>query len=231
MAATPDRCRARGSPWGTTRPNASITPASGATAPVMILTSVDLPAAFSPTRPCTSPASRSKSTSRRARTPGYAFWIPCARSTTCGITTSATLPGSARVSVTWPTPPPAVGCGRRCGCAEEALVIRVEAARVGLGDVEGPEPGHLGHVGLVDVAVHRLALQSHDQRDRRVVGLLERQEDLRVVPGPLLDPLDAGLRCPGGVDAHLLARCLARGHDRRLRSPGHVVPRRDDEIE
>src|SRR2546428_2373618 len=43
-------------------------PASGAWAPVMILTRVLLPAPFSPTSACTSPAWTSKSTPRSART-------------------------------------------------------------------------------------------------------------------------------------------------------------------
>src|ERR1700680_4327271 len=48
----------------------------------MIWASVDSPAPFSPTRPCTSPARRSKSTSCRALTPGNDLWMPCARSAT-----------------------------------------------------------------------------------------------------------------------------------------------------
>src|SRR5580704_1240025 len=48
-----------------------ISPLSGWTAPVMTLMSVDLPAPFSPTIACTSPARSSNETSSSARTPGY----------------------------------------------------------------------------------------------------------------------------------------------------------------
>src|SRR6266852_4776356 len=50
-------------------PPTAIAPESGVSAPVMILTSVDLPAPFSPTSAWTSPGARSKDTRRSA-------WIP-----------------------------------------------------------------------------------------------------------------------------------------------------------
>src|SRR6476619_4484593 len=46
-------------------------PASGATAPVITLIMVLLPAPFSPTSACTSPAWRSNDTPCKARTPSY----------------------------------------------------------------------------------------------------------------------------------------------------------------
>src|SRR5512133_2190335 len=51
-------------------------PASGAWTPEMILTSVDLPDPFSPTRQCTSPTSSVRSTSRSACTPPKRFDMP-----------------------------------------------------------------------------------------------------------------------------------------------------------
>src|ERR687889_2465728 len=81
-----------GSMCATRRPATSIVPASGATAPVMILISVDLPAPFSPTSACTSPAHRSKDTPRSARTPAYDLVIDSARrSTRAGCIGSALL--------------------------------------------------------------------------------------------------------------------------------------------
>jgi hypothetical protein len=50
-------------------PSISTVPSSATSAPDTILISVDLPAPFSPTRACTSPARTSKSTPRSARTP------------------------------------------------------------------------------------------------------------------------------------------------------------------
>src|SRR6185436_13061118 len=134
----------------------------------MILTSVDLPEPFSPTRPCTSPARRSKSTSCSARTPGNDLWMPSARSA-----------GPVLASLKSAAPPP--------------LVVRPELGGVFLRDVDRPQLRHRRHLGLVHVGVHRLALKSHHQRDRGVIGLLERQEDRCLVPRALLDPLHADL--------------------------------------
>ena len=62
-----------GSARPTTSPPTTRRPESGAWAPVMILTSVLLPAPFSPTRAWTSPARRVRETSRRACTPANDF--------------------------------------------------------------------------------------------------------------------------------------------------------------
>src|SRR5258707_15588238 len=51
-------------------------PGSGDSTPEMILTRVDLPEPFSPTRQCTSPASSVRSTSRSACTPPKRFEMP-----------------------------------------------------------------------------------------------------------------------------------------------------------
>ena len=64
------RSRAASGPWAASgAPSIASVPESGWTAPVRILISVDLPAPFSPTMACTSPARRSSDTSRRACTP------------------------------------------------------------------------------------------------------------------------------------------------------------------
>src|SRR6185436_13468802 len=69
MAAIPSERARAGVMWGTARPPTVSVPASGCSAPVMILISVDFPAPFSPTSACTSPACRSNDTPRRALTP------------------------------------------------------------------------------------------------------------------------------------------------------------------
>ena len=77
-----------------TWPRMSTVPASGVSAPLMILISVDLPAPFSPTRPCTSPASRSNDTPFSAWTPANVLTIPVTERSRAG-------PGrSARARVT-----------------------------------------------------------------------------------------------------------------------------------
>ena len=58
MAAIPSERASAGVMCGTARPATASVPASGCSAPVMILISVDLPAPFSPTSACTSPASQ-----------------------------------------------------------------------------------------------------------------------------------------------------------------------------
>src|SRR6266542_1822263 len=58
-----------GSRCGTSRPATAMVPASGVSAPVTILMNVDLPAPFSPTSACTSPACRSNDTRFSARSP------------------------------------------------------------------------------------------------------------------------------------------------------------------
>src|SRR4051812_31207504 len=62
-------------------PSISIEPRSADSAPAMILMRVDLPAPFSPTIACTSPACRSRFTPRSACTPPYRFSTPLSRRT------------------------------------------------------------------------------------------------------------------------------------------------------
>src|SRR5436190_6149221 len=69
MAAMPSARASAGVMCGTSRPATVSRPASGRSAPVMILISVDLPAPFSLTIACTSPACRSNETWRSALTP------------------------------------------------------------------------------------------------------------------------------------------------------------------
>src|SRR5438067_10846287 len=71
-------------------PSRTRRPASGRWTPARIFTSVDLPAPFSPTRPCTSPAKSAMSPSSRACTAPKLF-SACSRTST----------GSGSVVVTW----------------------------------------------------------------------------------------------------------------------------------
>ena len=57
-------------------PSSASVPASGGWTPAMILASVDLPAPFSPTSPCTRPAAIEKSTPRNALTAAKLFTTP-----------------------------------------------------------------------------------------------------------------------------------------------------------
>src|ERR1019366_4732460 len=66
----PRSCAASGVSRALGRPPNSIVPASGLYAPERILSRVDLPAPFSPSRPCASPGATSSDTSSRASTPG-----------------------------------------------------------------------------------------------------------------------------------------------------------------
>src|SRR5438093_153637 len=73
-------------------------PPSGRWTPARILTSVDLPAPFSPTRPCTSPPNSSISPSSSAWTAPKLFWA-CSRESTgpeCGVVTIVAWRGAAR---------------------------------------------------------------------------------------------------------------------------------------
>src|SRR5438105_11730517 len=79
MAAMPSARESAGCMRGTARPETPNDPESGATAPVMILMSVDLPAPFSPTSAWTSPCRRSNDTPRSARTPENDFVMETAR--------------------------------------------------------------------------------------------------------------------------------------------------------
>src|SRR5919204_1995220 len=62
-------------------PSTTSRPASGLWTPARILTSVDFPAPFSPTRPCTSPPNRSMTPSSSAWTAPKLFWA-CSREST-----------------------------------------------------------------------------------------------------------------------------------------------------
>src|SRR5215471_94343 len=77
MTAMPRSSAAFGDVNRTGLSSMSISPESAWIAPARILTSVDLPAPFSPTSACTSPARTSKSTPESAWTPGYDFDTPC----------------------------------------------------------------------------------------------------------------------------------------------------------
>src|SRR6185503_17915106 len=80
MTAIPSERARAGVMCGTARPATVSVPASGRSAPVMILMSVDLPAPFSPTSAWTSPGRRSNDTPRSARTPSKDFEMPAAES-------------------------------------------------------------------------------------------------------------------------------------------------------
>jgi hypothetical protein len=69
MATKPSRCAASGSPIRRGSPSTTMSPASGWTTPVRILTRVDLPAPFSPTSACTVAFSIGKLTSDTAWAP------------------------------------------------------------------------------------------------------------------------------------------------------------------
>ncbi len=60
----------------TSRPCQSMRPPSRSSMPATIFISVDLPAPFSPSRRCTSPASTERFPSERAVTPPNLFWMP-----------------------------------------------------------------------------------------------------------------------------------------------------------
>src|SRR5438477_2460006 len=65
----PSACASGGVSAAIDAPPTESDPASGDSAPLRILMSVELPAPFSPTIACTSPACRSNETSRSARAP------------------------------------------------------------------------------------------------------------------------------------------------------------------
>src|SRR3989338_1321583 len=76
MVAIPQASLARGDPVGSGAPAKRMSPASGITAPLRILSRVDLPAPFSPTSACTSPGRTSRSTAASACTPPYRLLTP-----------------------------------------------------------------------------------------------------------------------------------------------------------
>src|SRR3954470_10268534 len=73
---TPRARALRGASMRTSLPPTRIEPASGCVIPDRTLISVDLPAPFSPSRQCTSPARIARWMSSFATTPGNAFVIP-----------------------------------------------------------------------------------------------------------------------------------------------------------
>src|SRR3712207_4132445 len=76
----PKACAACGPGSVTGVPSSTMLPESGARAPERILSSVLLPAPFSPSRAWISPRATSRSTSRSACTPGKPLLIPAMRS-------------------------------------------------------------------------------------------------------------------------------------------------------
>src|SRR5262245_29449221 len=87
----PASCACAGLPKDTGTPARRISPASGVCTPVRALTSVDLPAPFSPSNACTSPGNSRKSTSANAFTPGNVTVMPL-MSTTGSSLTNSVLP-------------------------------------------------------------------------------------------------------------------------------------------
>src|SRR5437016_3408644 len=79
----PDLCAEPGVNLATCSPAIWICPLSGWCAPVMILMRVDLPAPFSPTKACTSPARSSKETPLSACTApkDLVIWLSCSSGT------------------------------------------------------------------------------------------------------------------------------------------------------
>jgi len=69
----------------TSRPSSSMCPELSVTTPASTLDSVDLPAPFSPSKACTSPRRRLKSTSSIAGTPAYFFVAWRSSSTTSDV--------------------------------------------------------------------------------------------------------------------------------------------------
>src|SRR6266545_3041707 len=78
MIAIPAACDCLALSKVASSPSSTSRPPSGRWTPARILTSVDLPAPFSPTRPCTSPPNSSMSPSSRAWTAPKLFWA-CSR--------------------------------------------------------------------------------------------------------------------------------------------------------
>ena len=94
---TPRPSAARGESMRTSRPSTRMRPASGCVIPERTLISVDLPAPFSPSRQCTSPARIARLMSSFATTPGNALVMPI--SSTAGASAPAVEPASCCRSV------------------------------------------------------------------------------------------------------------------------------------
>src|SRR3954466_13522200 len=152
MVTMPRPCASCGLESVTSRPSNAIVPASGTWAPARILSSVDLPAPFSPSRAITSPRRTSKSTPCSACTPGKLLAIPDMRrrgSAGAGRRTSWRRGGS-------PAGPPGSG-GRLLH-----LVQPLGLVEVGLGDDDRRQQdevlvGLLLVLEIVDHDVHGLA--------------------------------------------------------------------------
>src|SRR5262245_28587463 len=98
MIAMPAACDCFALSKITSSPSRTSRPPSGRWTPARILTSVDLPAPFSPTRPCTSPPWSSMSPSSSARTAPKLFWA-CSRESTgsgCVVVNCSHRGGAAR---------------------------------------------------------------------------------------------------------------------------------------
>ncbi len=74
--AIPTEAASMGRRKFTARPSNSISPASRSIMPATIFIRVDLPAPFSPSSRCTSPACTARLPARSATTPPNRFWIP-----------------------------------------------------------------------------------------------------------------------------------------------------------
>src|SRR6202048_2849471 len=131
-------------------------PESAGCAPARIFISVDLPAPFSPTSACTSPAFTSNDTPSSARTPGNVFTMPDMRSNGA--------PGAAAVTLALLA---GVGLGEGAARnrylrgrlrAREVVMDRVDRLRADL-------------IGMLDrVAVHRTVRDGRARLGRRVVA-------------------------------------------------------------
>src|ERR1700679_504658 len=162
MAEMPIARRWRGLSLSRGAPPTSISPLSGVLAPDSMRIMVDLPAPLAPTRPCTSPPSRSKLTSRSACTPGKLL-LTCRSRTATGAASGA----DAWAGVTNGAP---AALAERPPRAAPLSVVRM----VFVGDVLGDHRSagaldHRRHQSLIDVSVDRLAFERHDQCDSSVV--------------------------------------------------------------
>src|SRR4051794_3608974 len=146
-----------GSPWYLS------SPPSGGYTPVSTLIKVDLPAPFSPTSACTSPAWSSSETPSSAVTPAKCFVMPtAARAASCGDRSV----GGGSLTAEVRRPAGAAGADTRCPGPQEVSASRFLIRSVGVFQLG------LGIVGRV--------LAVGDDRDRRDAGaaveVLERLE-------------------------------------------------------
>src|SRR5579883_958817 len=170
-------------------PRKRISPSSGWRAPERIFMRVDFPAALSPTRPSTSPASRTRSTPRRAWTAPKRFRMPRI-STRCALT-APPLPSYRRGPAPRYARPRGVP-GDGAGGGEGPLlpaprdVLLEELGDVGAGHDVEPRVGRvLGLDLLGDVVVER-----EDAVHAHLVGALAHER----VDVALLEELQLGLQ-------------------------------------